>query len=249
MVVVLLFGFILGSFLNVVIHRLPEGASLVSPRSHCPSCRTPIHAFDNIPVLSYFLLRGRCRHCRARIPMRYPLVEGLTGVCLAAVYAKYGIGAEFAAYGVLTLFLIPIAFIDWDRGLILNKLTIPGFILGMVLVLGLQIENGMSVLGGALGGGGLVLLIGWMGKFIFKKDSLGMGDVKLLVMIGAYVGFPDAFLCLFFGVFAAAIYILCGWILRKIRMGDTIPFGPFIALGSFVHLIFGDAILHWYLRL
>lgn len=247
--VVLLVGFILGSFLNVVIHRLPERVSLIRPRSHCPACRKPIRAGDNVPILSYLVLRGRCRDCGATIPIRYPLVEALTGICLAAIHLTYGIGDELILYGVLILFLVPIAFIDWDRKLILNRLTVPGFILGLGLVLGLQIESWKTALAGALGGGILVLLIGWIGQKIFKKDSLGMGDVKLLVMIGIYVGFPDVFVCLFLGVIAAAIYILGGMILKKIRLGDTIPFGPFIALGSFVHLVFGEAILRWYASL
>ena len=248
-IVVLIFGFLFGSFLNVVIHRLPDGVSLIRPRSHCPSCKTDIRPADNIPILSYLFLKGRCRHCRVRISIRYPLVEAITGICLAVVYMSYGWSLQFAVYSLLTLFLIPISFIDWDRGLILNRLTVPGFTLGIILVLVLQIENWQSVVGGALGGGALVLLIGWIGKWIFKKDSMGMGDVKLLVMIGVYVGFPDAFICLFYGVFAAGIFIVGGMLLRKIRVGDTIPFGPFIALGSFVHLVIGEVILKWYLSL
>jgi leader peptidase (prepilin peptidase)/N-methyltransferase len=150
------------------------------------------------------------------------------------------------AYGVLTLFLIPISFIDLEKGLILNKLTIPCFILGVPLILGLQVETWKHVLLGAIGGGVIVLLIAGFGKLLFKRESMGMGDVKLLVIIGAYVGFPDVALCLFYGIVVAALVILGGMILKKLRRGDVIPFGPFIAVGTLVYLLWGESILRWY---
>lgn len=243
---VAIFGLIMGSFLNVAIYRLPRGLSLVTPRSHCPSCGKPIKFYDNIPLISYILLRGRCRECGAHISWRYPLVEGLTALCLAALFLEYGLSVKWVTYSVLTLFLIPISFIDVEKGLILNKLTIPCFILGILLVLAFQIETWKDALLGALIGGAVMWLIAVLGKLLFKKESLGMGDVKLLVMIGVYVGFPDVLISLFFGVLAAAIFILGGFILKKLRFGNTIPFGPFIAIGTLVYLVWGGAILNWY---
>jgi len=243
---VLVLGLIMGSFLNVVIYRLPRGLSLVTPRSHCPSCGKPIKFYDNIPLISYILLRGRCRECGAPISWRYPLVEGLTALCLALLFLKYGLSVKWVTYSVLTLFLIPISFIDVEKGLILNKLTIPCFIFGILFVLAFQIETWKDALFGAVIGGAVMWLIAVLGKLLFKKESLGMGDVKLLVMIGAYVGFPDVLISLFLGVLAAAIFILGGVILKKLRFGSTIPFGPFIAIGTLVYLVWGGAILNWY---
>jgi len=153
------------------------------------------------------------------------------------------------AYEVMILFLIPISFIDIDEGLILNKLTIPGFIIGIGFILGFHIENWKSILLGIVGGGGILLLIGFLGELIFRKESMGMGDVKLIVMIGAYVGFPAVLISLFFGVFSAAIYIVIALSLKKIRMGNTIPFGPFIALGTLVFILRGQELCDWYFNL
>jgi len=144
------------------------------------------------------------------------------------------------------LFLIPISFIDAERGLILNKLTIPCFIFGIFLVLIFQIEMWKSFLFGALAGGGIMLAIAIAGKLLFKKESLGMGDVKLLVIIGTYVGFPHVLISLFFGTLVAAIFILWGIIFKRLRFGNTIPFGPFIAIGTLVYLVWGGTILNWY---
>jgi leader peptidase (prepilin peptidase)/N-methyltransferase len=242
-------GLILGSFFNVLIYRMPKGLSIVRPGSHCTSCGQPVKFYDNIPVLSYILLKGRCRSCHASFSWRYPAVELLTAFCLVSVFLKYGWSNQTIAYGVLVLFLIPISFIDIDNGLILNRLTIPGFILGMVLMIGLQIEIWYMVIAGALFGGFLILAISFLGKLLFRKESMGMGDLKLLVMIGVYVGFPKTALCLFYGVFIAALFIFYGIIFKKVRIGDTIPFGPFIAIGTLVHLLFGELIISKYLEL
>lgn len=245
--IVAILGLILGSFLNVVIHRLPRKLSLIHPGSRCTTCSKPIRFYDNIPLVSYTILKGRCRHCGARISLRYPLVELLTAICLAGLYIKYGLTGEFLAYAALTLFLIPISFIDLDKRLILNRLTIPCFFAGIALVLGFNIQPWARALLGAVSGGIIVLLIAILGKAIFRKESMGMGDVKLLICIGVYVGFPGVALCLFFGVFLAALLIIAGMILGRLRMGDTIPFGPFIAVGAMIYLLWGESLLGWYL--
>ena len=242
-----LLGLILGSFLNVVIYRLPLKRSLIHPGSHCPSCSKPIRFYDNVPVISYLLLRGRCRDCGTSIHWRYPLIEVLTALCLVGLYLRYGISAEFLAYGVLTLFLIPISAIDLEKKLILNRLTVPCFILGAVLVIALHVETWTQALLGALSGGVIVLFIALFGKLIFKKESMGMGDVKLLVSIGVYVGIMGVLLSLFFGILVAAVIVVSGLLLKKLKLGDTIPFGPFIAIGTLVYLLWGESILGWYL--
>ena len=236
---VFMLGLILGSFLNVVIHRMKKGQSLAFPASHCPVCKGIIKFYDNIPLLSYALLRGKCRNCGQRISIRYPLVELLTGLSLALLYIRFGYSSDLAVFGVLVLFLIPISFIDWDRGLIRNKLFLLVF----------RIENWKELILGCLGGGLLVWLIAVLGKIVFKKESLGMGDVKLIGLIGIYVGFPEVYFCFFFGALSAAVYILTGFIFKKISMGSTIPFGPFIAIGTLGHLLAGQTIINWYLGL
>ncbi len=246
-ILIFLLGLILGSFLNVVIYRLQRGLSIVFPGSSCPVCKKPIRFYDNIPLLSYILLKGRCRQCGSSISWRYPFVEGLTALCLLALYLKYGITFQFLSYGILILFLIPISFIDIDKGLVLNKLTILCFILGVLLILGFQIETWKNSLFGAIGGGGIIWLMGVLGKMIFRKDSLGFGDVKLLVTIGVYVGFPEVAMCLFLGICIAGVFIFGGLILKKLSLGNTIPFGPFIALGTLVYLIWGPSLVNWYL--
>jgi leader peptidase (prepilin peptidase)/N-methyltransferase len=242
-------GLILGSFLNVVIYRLPRGESLMYPGSHCISCNKPVAFYDNIPVISFLLLRGRCRHCGTHISWRYPLVESITAFLLIALFLRYGLTSKMLAYGIMTLFLIPISFIDLEKNIIPNKLTISGFIVAIGLILGLHIENWKEVLLGIIAGGGILLLFGWIGKILFKKESMGMGDVKLLIMIGACVGFPEVLFSLYLGIVIAAVFIIGAMILRKLRFGDTIPFGPFIAVGTMMFLLRGQVILNWYLNL
>ena len=249
MIAVILLGLLFGSFLNVVIYRLPLGKSIVWPGSYCPACNTPIPFYDNVPVLSFALLAGKCRSCKNAISWRYPLVELLTAFCLVILHLKYGFSGKFFVYSVLTMLLIPISFIDLDTKLILNKLTIPGFILGIALVLIFHIETWYNILLGAVSGGLIIWFVGFLGKLLFRKESMGMGDVKLLVMIGVYVGFPDVAICLFFSILIAGFFIICGLAIKKLKLGETIPFGPFVALGTLVYLISGNNILDWYLGL
>ena len=244
-----LVGLLLGSFLNVIICRLPNHESIVLPGSRCPGCKTAIKPYDNIPVFSYLILKGKCRACGTPISWQYPVVELITGLLLALLYWKFGWTPEFLIYSILALFLLPIAAIDLKYRLILNKLTVPGFILGMVLMLGLQIENWKSLILGALCGGLVIFAIGYLGTLLFKKESMGMGDVKLFVMIGIYIGLKGVLLSMLFSVYIAAIFILGGLVLRKLKLGETIPFGPFIAIGSLAYLMCGDSVVRWYLSL
>jgi leader peptidase (prepilin peptidase)/N-methyltransferase len=243
---ILIFGLACGSFFNVVIFRLPKKQSIIRPASYCPFCEKPIRFYDNIPLLSYMVLGGQCRNCKQHIPLRYPFIEVTTALSLVALYLTYGLSESFFLYGVLTLFLIPIGAIDFDTGLILNSLTIPGFIIGVILTLLLQFETWTSSLMGAGAGGLVVGLFALLGKALFKKESIGMGDVKLLVLIGVYVGFPEVLICFFSGAFVASFYIVVGLLFKRLRLKDTIPFGPFIAIGTLVFLLWGKTVLNWY---
>lgn len=244
---IFIFGLIFGSFLNVVISRLPKNESLIHPPSHCPNCGNRVRFYDNIPVISYLILRGKCRDCGQTISIQYPLVELVTGLLLLGLYHKYGLTWNFISYTLLTLFLVPIAVIDLYSKLILNKLTVPAFLFGILYVVIFHFENLLNHGLAILVGGGFLLLLAWIGKLCFKKDSMGMGDVKLMMVIGAFMGFPQVLLCLLIGVYIAAVIILIGFITKRITLGDQIPFGPFIALGTLVYLLWGDVLIQWYL--
>jgi leader peptidase (prepilin peptidase)/N-methyltransferase len=236
-------GLAFGSFLNVVAYRLPRGESLSRPGSRCPGCGTPVRPQDNIPVLSWLALRGRCRGCHTAISIRYPLVEALTAaLCVAVVLAGEGrletlIGLAFV------LLLVPIAFIDLDHRIIPNKLTGPGAVLAVVLVAALDTAALPEHLIAGLAAGGFLLAAA-----LAKPGGMGMGDVKLAAVLGLYLGravAPAIFIALMSGVMVGAAVIA-----RKgAREGRTtaVPFGPFLALGALVAFFAGDALVDAYL--
>jgi leader peptidase (prepilin peptidase) / N-methyltransferase len=242
----LLIGLSLGSFLNVVIYRLPRGMSLALPRSHCPSCKKSIHYFDNVPLLSFMLLGGRCRHCRSAIPWRYPLVEALSAVLLVSLFLKFQLTPATLIYGVLFGLLIPITFIDIDRMIIPDKLTAPGFILGLGLVFGFHFLSWKSVLLGIAVPGPALWLLGWVVSSLLKKEALGFGDVKFLIMAGTFLGFGGVVLALLFGAVLSLIFLAFGAALKRLSLKSRLPFGPFIALGIIVYVYFGHEIVNWY---
>src|SRR3954451_24806564 len=236
-------GLIVGSFLNVVAYRLPRGESLATPPSHCPGCDTPIKPYDNIPVLSWVLLRGRCRHCGTAISVRYPLVEAGTAVLFAAVVAAKDEWVEVALGLILVTALVPIVLIDLEYRLIPNKITAPaaGAALIAGLALGLDGVPEQLIAGAAAGGFFLVAALAY-------PRGMGMGDVKLAGVLGLYLGravAPAIFVGLIAGVLVGAAVIA-----RKgAREGrkTAVPFGPFLALGGLVGLFFGDTIVDAYL--
>ena len=236
-------GLIVGSFLNVVAWRLPRGESLSRPRSRCPECGRQIAAYDNIPVLSWLLLRGRCRHCRARISPRYPLVELTTGVLYALVVIAKDDAVDIALGLLLVTALIPITIIDLELRLIPNRITLPAavaaIVAGVVFDIGFVPEQ---LLAGAAAGGFFLLAA------LAYPRGMGMGDVKLAGMLGLYLGravAPAILVGLVAGVVVGAAIIA-----RKgAREGrkTAVPFGPFLALGGLLGLFFGDAVMDAYL--
>jgi leader peptidase (prepilin peptidase) / N-methyltransferase len=236
-------GAILGSFLNVVAYRLPRGESLSRPRSRCPRCETPIRPYDNVPVLSWLLLRGRCRTCRTSISPRYPLVEAVTGLLCAAIVIAQGADANALLGLALVLLLVPITLIDLDHRIIPNRLTLIGAIVAPVIVAltdpGALPEH--LIAGVAAGGFFLLALLAY-------PRGMGMGDVKLAAVLGLFLGRgigPAIFVALLSGTLVGAIVIA-----RKgAREGrkTAVPFGPFLALGGIVALFAGDALVDWYL--
>ncbi|MFO7889273.1 MAG: prepilin peptidase [bacterium] len=234
LILIVLFGLIIGSFLNVVIYRLPRNVSIVKPRSYCVHCKKKINFYDNIPLISYFLLKGKCRNCKAKISWRYPFVEALTAYLFVVFYLRYGLTEEWFFSAVLVIFLIPISIIDIDKGIIPNKLVFPCLIIGIVLTLLLRFETSLDSLLGAITGGIFFLVLALLGKFLFKKDSIGMGDGKLLVTIGFYTGLAGFLITFFFIGLLSGFFVIIGFIAKKINFGSTIPFGPFIALSTVI---------------
>lgn len=234
-------GAAIGSFLNVVIYRLPRGESIVTPRSRCPHCGTPIAARDNIPVLSYLLLRGRCRNCRGPISPRYPAVELLTAVLLSALWLREGPTLAFAAASLLTLMLIAIFFIDLDHKIVPNVISYPGLLLGLLLAIP-QGRLPDAVLTAA-GAGAFFLLIA-----IASGGGMGGGDIKLAAMIGAFLGYPATVFALLVafttGAAAGLLLIAAGRRSRK----DPIPFGPALAVGALAAWFAAAPVIAWYLR-
>jgi len=236
-----LYGSIFGSFLNVVIHRLPREESLVRPRSRCPRCSKPIAWYDNIPILSWLALGGRCRHCRKLISPRYPLVEAAMGSLAAGLHLRWGSLPFWVAAAALACgALLAVALIDWDTFIIPDELSLGLVVVGLLLsAINPYFETDGRWWLSALwsGRGALVgLAMGWglaaAGEFVFKKEALGGGDVKLLAGVGAWTGMLGAFDCLMIGSFLGSIYGV--WLLAsgRAKRADPIPFGPFLACGA-----------------
>ncbi len=244
---IFIFGAVAGSFLNVCIHRLPQGRSIVSPGSRCPQCEKPIAWHDNIPLLSYLILRGKCRECSAGISFRYFFVELAAGFLWLMLWRFYGLTPFFFSGIVLFSILLAVCVTDFETGLIPDKLTFSGMIAGLAfsaLRPVLQKETlwyaamKASFLG-LLGGGAILFAIGLLGRAIFKKESMGGGDIKLLAMLGAFLGLKNAFYIFILSPLVALPFALYMKIFRK---AETIPYGPFLAFTGAVFFIFREKI-------
>lgn len=245
---IFILGAILGSFLNVCIYRLPRKESIVWPRSYCRWCKVSLPIWHNIPMLSYIFLSGKCKNCNGRISIQYPLVEFLTGILLVVIWKVYGLSLPFLQYSILVLFLLPISFIDLSHKLVLNVLTFPGIIIGLGLAIFLRLTTVPEALSGLILGGGFLWAVGLLGKGIFKKESMGGGDIKLGAMIGVFLG-PQVIIALFLAFFLAMPVLAIGLSSRRIKIGSTIPFGPFISLGAVTIICFGQKLYILYFSL
>jgi len=245
-IIIFILGLVIGSFSNVCIYRIPKNESIVFPASHCTSCQTPIKAMDNIPVLSYFLLKGKCRNCGEKFSIRYPIVEFLTGVVYILIFLIYGRNLQTLIYAILSSALIIISFIDLDEQIIPDEISLPGIVLGFLISFFVPYISYFNSLFGILTGGGIIFLIALAGLVIFKKEAMGGGDVKLAAMIGAFIGWRYIILSLFIGFFIGAVTGIV-LILSKVKnKDDIIPFGPFIVLGSILTILWGKDLLSWY---
>ncbi len=245
-VLVFIMGCCLGSFFNVVIHRVPAELSLVRPGSRCPNCLHEIAFYDNIPLLSYAVLRGKCRYCREPISWRYPLVEGLTGLAAVLLFRRYGWHAQFPIEFLFVSALLIIAFIDLDTFTIPDVLSISGIVAGFALSFFTPRLSWIDSLLGILIGGGLFYGIAVGYKFFRRQEGLGGGDVKLLAMIGAFMGWTGVVFTILVASVAGAVVGVIAMKRSGEGMKTMIPFGPFLSLGAVCYIFFGHSFYAWY---
>lgn len=241
-----LFGSIIGSFLNVCIYRLPRHESIVWPASRCPACGQRIAAYDNIPILAFLWLRGRCRACRAPISFRYPLVEAVNGFGYAAIVWRFGPDWSSLAYAALFSALLVVTFIDLDHQIIPDRITLPGIPLGILCAAAVLPIGIVDSLLGVLLGGGLLWLMAWLSPYLFGKEGMGGGDIKLLAMVGAFLGWEPVLLTVLVGSSIGALTGLALIALKRLRRDQYLPFGPFLALGAVVAMFFFHELKTWY---
>jgi leader peptidase (prepilin peptidase)/N-methyltransferase len=241
-------GLAVGSFLNVCIHRLPHKASIVSPASNCPHCGYVLRWFDNIPVVSYVILGGRCRGCNARISIRYPIVELITMITFVVHYVVFGPDLLLVPRLVFASALIVLFAIDLEHHLLPNVITLPGIVVGLAFSLFLP-PGVIDALLGVLVGGGVLWLIGEAYYRYSGQEGMGGGDVKMLAMIGAFLGWKLTVLTLVFSSLLGAIIGLIVIAVRRGGMKYPLPYGTFLALAALVASLAGTEILNWYLGL
>ncbi|KXG76026.1 Type 4 prepilin-like proteins leader peptide-processing enzyme [Fervidicola ferrireducens] len=237
----LLLGLFIGSFLNVVIYRLPRGETIIWGRSRCPACGRVLAWRDLVPVASYLVLRGRCRYCGERISPRYVAVELLTGVVFAVLFWHFGLSASLLKYLFLSCILIAASFIDLEHYVIPDRLLLAGLLGAAVLwPLAGDVEIWYSLIGSVVAGGFLLAVA------VASKGGMGMGDVKLAAVTGIYLGWPKAVLALFFATVSGGLVAVLLLILGVKGKKDAIPFGPFIAVGTLASVLWGMPVIDWY---
>ena len=246
-IILAIFGLIIGSFLNAVIYRLPRKIDLTWQRSICPSCKQQLRWYHNIPVLSYIFLLGKCGFCRKLIGWRYPFIEILNLVAYLAAYQYFGLSWQLAVHCFLASALIVIFFVDLDFQIIPDAITLPGLVIGLAVSFA---PGGIGIVPALIGvvvGGGSLYLVAILGDWLFKKDSMGGGDIKMAAMLGAFLGWQKILLVFMgsalIGLVVSVIIMAFSARLRKQRL---IPFGPFIAAAAVVAIIYGERIISYY---
>jgi leader peptidase (prepilin peptidase)/N-methyltransferase len=267
---VFVYGLVIGSFLNVCIARLPHGNSIVTPRSHCPRCQSGIKFYDNIPVISFLLLRAKCRNCGEPISWRYPAVELLNALCYVWVAHEFWLGGEAFLLMALCSSLIVITFIDYDHQIIPDIISLPGMLIGLTFApffmsqlgdplpfhlgrflphAGPYVTGLLNSLLGLVAGGFPLFAIGWIWEKLRHVEAMGGGDVKLMGMVGSFLGWKGALLTIFLGALAGSVVGLALIVLKRHEMQNVIPFGPFLAAGAVISAFYSQDIILWYLGL
>jgi len=244
-----LFGLIWGSFVNVLIHRLPRDESVVFPPSACPKCKKPIAPYDNIPVLSYLLLWGRCRQCKAPISIRYPLVELMVGAASLIAYLRHGFGVEYGVEFAFVAAMLALVFIDYDHRILPNVITLPGTLIGLLLAPIREPITVTQALAGAALGAGLLYGVAEVYFRVRKIEGLGMGDVKMMAMVGAFVGWKGVLLTIFFGSLLGSLVGVALMATRGKDLKTALPFGTFLGVAAVGTLYAGPPLIDWYFNL
>lgn len=245
-IAVVLFGLVWGSFLNVVIYRLPRKKSLIRPPSSCPQCGTKIKPYHNIPLFSYLILKGKCRYCGAPIPFSYFLVELITPLSLLLLNYYFGLSFHFFASSLFLSGLIVLGFIDFYHQILPDAITLPGFFLGVLYSIFRPDLSFFQSLLGALIGASFLLVVYGLYYLARKKEGLGLGDVTMMLFVGAYVGWKGALLTLILASFAGALAGIAFILFKKKDLQYALPFGTFLAPAAFVVLLWGEQIILYY---
>lgn len=240
-----LFGAVIGSFLNVCIVRLPADQSVVSPPSRCPRCGKPVEWRDNIPIFSWILLGGKCRGCREPISILYPLVELATAVLWGVMAWRYGLSLEALKGALFGTLLLGIALTDAREYIIPNEFTYGGLAIGLILSAAGGLSAVLAALVGAAVGFGILWLVGVAGRWAFKEEAMGGGDIKMMAMVGSFVGWQGVLLTIFLGALAGTAIFLPLTLIGKKKL---VPFGVFLAIGAAVTYVIGPVIIDWYRR-
>ncbi len=242
-----IFGAVVGSFLNVCIFRIPANDSIVKPLSQCPHCHHPIRFYDNIPIISFIFLRAKCRDCGEKISWRYPLVELITALFALLLFVKFGLTLNFFVFFIFTAVLVVITFIDLDHQIIPDVLSLPGipvFFLAAIFIVKIPWSEALI---GLLIGGGVLFLIAFVYEFITKREGMGGGDIKLLAMIGGFLGWKSLIFILLFSSFAGALVGGAAMIINKKDMKYAVPFGPFLSAAAVAYIFLGDMFMRFLL--
>jgi leader peptidase (prepilin peptidase) / N-methyltransferase len=253
---VFIFGAVVGSFLNVCVTRIPEDESVIRPPSHCPKCKAAIAVYDNVPLLSYLWLRGRCRSCAQAISPRYFVVELLMGLLTVALYHRFGLSYEFFVGFVFVAAMIVISFIDLNVRIVPDVISLPGIIFGLIISIFSYFAMGrvtdlvpspVSSIVGILAGGGFLLATAWLYEKFTGVEGMGGGDIKLLAMIGAFLGWPSIPITLFIASLVGSVVGLSCMALTGAGRRLALPFAPFLCSGAILFIFFGEQIIHFYL--
>lgn len=251
-----IFGAVVGSFLNVCICRLPRDESIVFPPSHCPKCDFKIPFYDNIPIFSYLILRGKCRSCDLPISVQYPLVELVNALLTLFLFMKFGASLTFLVLFIFCSALVVITFIDLEHQIIPDVISLPGIPLGFISSFFISdlYHEGMllgwkSSLIGIVVGGGSLWLVATGYELLTRKEGMGGGDIKLLAMMGAFLGWPAIPFVIFTSSLIGSVIGVTVMLIQKKDSKLAIPFGPFLALGAVLYIFFGNQVIHWYMGL
>jgi leader peptidase (prepilin peptidase)/N-methyltransferase len=248
-IIIALFGLVWGSFLNVVIYRVPRGLSLLKPPSSCPQCKKRIKPYDNIPVISFIVLGGKCRFCGARIPLTYPLVEILTPVSFLLLRENFGLSPHFFASCLFTSALIALGFIDFNLQVLPDEITLPLLVLALAYSFFRPDLSLRQALIGAVTGSGFLLIIYAAYYLLRKKEGLGLGDVTMMLAVGAYLGWLKAIFTLILASCAGALVGIFLVLFRKKDLQYSLPLGTFLSPAAFVSLLWGGQVISAYLSL